>query len=279
MAVNRLKYGYLSYEDMLVRLNEGKLDAYDLVFEKNTKECFVITPELIPSPIVSRVRVFNSVSEANEALNTSIDTYAGQIVSVIVKGVHKGYIVNKNNDVFEAVPLSSFDGEIDYNTIGNKPIVNLVGTLDSPIVLSTIENGVYSVKGQYKIAPNDTTVFLNSTANICMVEHTEGGKIHVKRVSTSEIKDYEVVDDVVTSYAYVTEKHLAEHGYATIEYVKEYVDSKFAEVNFVTEEVVETLIDEKVSTVMAESVETLVETKIDEKIQETSEDDITALFQ
>lgn len=279
MAVNRLKYGYLSYEDMLVRLNEGKLDAYDLVFEKNTKECFVITPELVPSPIVSRVRIFNSVSEANEVLNTSIDTYAGQIISVIVKGVHKGYIVNQVDGVFEAVPLSSFDGEIDYNTIGNKPVVNLVGTLDSPIVLSTMENGVYSVKGQYKIAPNDATVFLNSTANICMVEHTDDGKTHVKRVATNEIKDYEVVEDAVASYGYVTEKELAEHGYATQEYVQAYFDERFAGINFVTEEQVEAIVHDKVSVALADTINTIVDTKIDEKLQETSADDIAALFQ
>lgn len=275
----RMKYGYLSYADMMTKIQDGILDVHDIVFAKDTKECFIITPELTPSPVVSRVRIFNSVSEANELLNTYSDTYAGQIVSIIVKGTHKGYIVNQIDGVFEAVPLSSFDGEIDYNTIGNKPVVNLVGTLDSPIVLSTMENGVYSVKGQYKIAPNDATVFLNSTANICMVEHTDDGKTHVKRVAINEIKDYEVVEDAVISYGYVTEKELAEHGYATQEYVQAYFDERFAGINFVTEEQVETIVNNKLSSVLEDTIDTIVDTKIDEKLQETSADDIAALFQ
>lgn len=270
----RMKYGYLSYADMMTKIQDGILDVYDLVFEKDTKECFIITPELVPSPVISRIRIFNSVSEANELLNTYSDTYAGQIVSIIVKGIHKGYIVNEVDGVFQAVPIGLADGEIDYNTIGNRPIISMVGEIGAPIVLSELENGVYAVTGQYKIAPEDATIFSVSTAVICIVDHADDGTTHIKKVQSSEIKDYEVINGIVTTISYVTEKDLAEHGYAT----KAYVDEKLAEVDFVTTENVAAIVDEKVAEAVSTTVESMIDAKIDEKMQETSEEDITALF-
>lgn len=270
----RMKYGYLSYADMMTKIQDGILDVYDLVFEKDTKECFIITPELVPSPVISRIRIFNSVSEANELLNTYSDTYAGQIVSIIVKGIHKGYIVNEVDGVFQAVPIGLADGEIDYNTIGNRPIINVVGEIGAPIILSELENGVYSVTGQYKISPEDLTTFSVSTAIIFIVDHDDNGTTHIKKVQSSEIKDYEVVDGIVTTISYVTEKDLAKHGYAT----QAYVDEKLAEVNFVTAENVDAIVDEKVAEAVSTTVESMIDAKIDEKMQETSEEDIAALF-
>lgn len=270
----RMKYGYLSYADMMTKIQDGILDVHDIVFAKDTKECFIITPELTPSPVVSRVRIFNSVSEANELLNTYSDTYAGQIVSIIVKGTHKGYIVNESDGVFQAVPLGLADGEIDYNTIGNRPIINVVGEIGSPIVLSELKNGIYAVTGQYKIAPEDATIYSVSTAVICIVDHADNGSTHIKKVQSSGIKDYEIVDDVVTAINYITERDLVEYGYAT----RAYVEEKLAEVNFVTAENVDTIVDEKVAEVVSTTVESMIDAKIDEKMQEASEEDITALF-
>lgn len=275
----RMKYGYLSYADMITKIQDGILDVYDIVFSKDTKECFIVTPDLIPSPVISRVRIFNSVSEANELLNTYSDTYAGQIVSIIVKGAYKGYIVNENDGVFNAVPIGMADGEIDYNTIGNRPIINMVGEIGAPIVLSELENGVYAVTGQYKIAPEDATVFSVSTAVICIVDHADDSATHIKKVQSSEIKDYKIVDGIVTSVGYITERDLVEYGYAS----QAYVDEKLAEINFVTADNISSIVDEvvdaKVAEVMATTVESMIDAKIDEKMQEASEEDITALFQ
>ena len=45
----RVKFGYLSYEDMLQRISDKKLNAYDFVFGKDTREYYTIKGERVRS--------------------------------------------------------------------------------------------------------------------------------------------------------------------------------------------------------------------------------------
>ena len=152
----RARFGYLLYDEMLLRIEEGKLDSYDVVYTKDTRQCFVITPELEPMAIHSRVYVFGSVNEAVESLNTSNDTYIGQVISILDGEVYRGYIVNKGNDgKYFVTPLYEHPTEIDYDTLGNKPIENKTGTYNNPVILRDLETGLYNVVGKYKITSTE----------------------------------------------------------------------------------------------------------------------------
>lgn len=50
--VNRSKFAYLTYADMIDKLNNGILDAYDRVIctDLNYKQ-YIISPDLVPTPL------------------------------------------------------------------------------------------------------------------------------------------------------------------------------------------------------------------------------------
>lgn len=272
---NRAKFGYLTKADMLSRIAEGQLDAYDIVFTKDSKETYIITENLEPSALSSKVYVFDSVTEAEEALNTATDTYAGQIVSVLYKDTYRGYIVNQQNDLYYLIPLYATPEPIDYDTLGNRPIINMVGTFDTPIVISKLETGLYSVKGQYTIAPDISTKYSSATGTLFMVEHSNDGKTYMKKISADDIVQYVVSGGVTKSNVYVTKEYLDSHGFATVSYV----DEKIAGLDYVTKEESQIYIDQQINQTLSSNIEQQVDIAIEKKIVETSDEHIEELFE
>lgn len=271
---NRAKFGYLTREDMITRIADGQLDAYDIVFTKDTKETYIVTENLQPSALKSKVYVFENVTAAEEALNVASDTYVGQIVSVLYKDTYRGYIVNQQNDLYYLVPLYATPEPIDYNTLGNRPIINVVGTLDIPIMVSELETGLYSIKGQYTIAPDIYTKYSSAIGTLFMVEQSNDGKTYMKKIDTGDIINYVVSDGTTTVNVYVTKEYLDSHGFAT----EKYVDERIAGLNFVTKTEIEDYIDRQINDSLSATIEEQVNTAINNKIGETSEESIEGLF-
>ena len=271
---NRAKFGYLTQADMLLRIAEGQLDAYDIVFTKDSKETYIITENLEPSALRSKVYVFDSVTAAEEALNAALDTYVGQIVSVLYKDTYRGYIVNQKNDLYYLIPLYATPEPIDYDTLGNRPIINMVGTFDAPIVISKLETGLYSIKGQYTIAPDISTKYSSATGTLFMVEQSNDGKTYIKKISARDIIQYVVSGGVTKSDAYVTKEYLDSHNFATTTYVAE----KIASFKYVTKEESETYINQQINQTLTTNIEEQVDIAIDEKFVETSDELIEDLF-
>ena len=134
-----VKLAYLTYDDMLKNLESGEIDQYDVIFSRDRLVTYLISENLKPIEFRSRVYVFSSVDEAEEKLNTSTDTYVGQVVSILYKNRFRGYIVNTVDDKFTVAPLWEHPDQIDYDTLGNRPIVNIEGTLDNPIIVSELD--------------------------------------------------------------------------------------------------------------------------------------------
>lgn len=271
---NRAKFGYLTQEDMLLRIAEGQLDAYDIVFTKDSKETYIITENLEPSALRSKVYVFDSVTAAEEELNAASDTYVGQIVSVLYKDTYRGYIVNQKNDLYYLIPLYATPEPIDYDTLGNRPIINMVGTFDAPIVVSQLDSGLYSIKGQYTIAPDISTKYSSATGTLFMVEKSNDGTIYIKKISADDIIQYVVSGGVTKTNVYVTKDYLDSHGFATISYV----DEKIAGLDFLTKEETETYINQQINQSFDTNIEEKVNLAIEEKFVETSDELIEDLF-
>ena len=274
----RVKFGYLSYEDMLQRISDNKLNAYDFVFGKDTREYYIISPDLQPISIKSKIHVFNSVKEAEDSLNQNADTYTGQLVAILDNGVYRGHIVNKtvtrNTNAYTVTPLYENPNQIDYNELNNIPIVNLVGTLDNMIIVKDLASNTYKIKGNYKIAPDDETIYLSTDGDILIVNSSSSNTL-VKKITTDSIVDFKINgSNAVITNNYVTQKYLEDNGYITSDGVdlkilalKESIDKDIeGYVKDIIDNQLDTLIDDKLSK------------KLDELITETTSEEVTDLF-
>mgnify|MGYP006874638509 CR=1 FL=1 len=258
----RVKFLYLTYEDMLQRIQNGAIDQNDVIFGKDTRETYIISNDLIPVPMRSKVYVFNSVPDANTALNTNTDTYKGQIVSVLNGDKYTAYIVNQDpNGVYFATALSSEN--VDYNTLGNRPIKNLIGTLDSPIMVSNLDTGMYKVKGQYKIFSSDVTTYLSTDGDLFIIETPDAEKF-IKRFTKDTIQDYVISDGGVEKRTYVTDKYLTDNGYSTTAYV----DSKFTAFEESIRQDIQTYVEQTVEQVIEQKVDEIIDERLDAKLDE-----------
>ena len=136
-------------------------------------------------------------------------------------------------------------GDGDYDTLKNIPIINLTGTDEEPILLNTLETGLYRLNGIYRVnasgidktqAENRLTIvkrvsgndiylqMLNPQGNIVEFYHiTEVDTLH-KEVALSNLA---TVQDIPTKVSelendskYITEAELKTFGYATEEFVR-----------------------------------------------------------
>jgi len=272
----RAKFGYLNYEAMLINISQEtnpkkKLDAYDLNFTPDTRECYIIAPDLTPWAIKSKVYTFTSVESAIEQLRQNTDTYPGQIIAIQVAEKYRGYIVNAVSDGWEVSPLSEHAEDIDYDTLGNKPIINLIGTLDNPIVAEELESGIYKIKGQYTISCQLETVFLSASDTLLIIKHEEN-QTSIKKITADEITDYSIKDDGFSISTVITSDFIK--GYAT----KDYVDNKIAALDVITRDEVESYIQQAVNNVFDSTLDKGIDQKLDEKLQNVGESEIDTLF-
>lgn len=268
----RAKWAYLSYNSIQGKIDEGVLDSYDIIYTSDTHENLIISPNLELIPIKSKVYVFSSVDEANTQLNINTDTYVGQIVSILNGDVCKGYIVNKNTDGSYYVDAITAD-EIDYNTLGNRPIENIIGTLDEMVIITTLPSGLYKVKGQYKISDLEETTYLSVDGDLFLIENN-----HIKRITKDTINNYTINNGVIIKETYVTDEYLLAQGYTTTDYVDTKVaaleESIRTDIESYVESTVEDIITQKVDIIIDERLDV----KLEEKIQPISSEDVTELF-
>lgn len=270
----RVKFGYLSRNEMFERVSDGRLNEYDIVFTKDTFETYIISENLTPISLKSKVYTFNSRTAAIQQLNKNTDTYEGQIVSIANGDIYEGYIVNKVSNSYTVTPLS-LSSSIDYDTLGNKPIVNLVGESDNPLIISSLNNGTYSISGHFKIANNDVTTHLNPNVTIFIIENNDDVTF-IKEISTKEIVDYEVTNEHTTVVEqYITNEFLKENGYATTSYV----DGKIVALDFIRREEMFEYVDGIFKSFVDEQLIPIVDDRIDKKIIGATEKQIHSLFE
>lgn len=258
----RVKFGYLYYDEIPTRIENGDIDVNDIIFTRDTHETLIISEDLSLVPMKSKVYVFNSVADANTALNTNADTYKGQIVSILNNDKYSAYIVNQDpNGVYFATALSA--DNIDYNTLGNRPIENLVGTLDSPIMIGNLDTGMYKVKGQYKISSTDITTYLSTDGDLFIIEVSATEKF-IKRFTKDTIQDYVISDSGVEKKVYVTDKYLIDNGYSTTTYV----DSKLTAFEETIRQDIQTYVEQTVEQVIEQKVDEIIDERLDAKLDE-----------
>lgn len=230
MADNRVKYAYLNYDDIQERIKNGDIDEYDIVFTKDTHEQYFLREDLSLVNIKARIYRFDSVAIAIEQLNSNTDTYEGQIVAIADNdlGVYHGYIVNKSGDKYTVLSIADSGTVIDYDALSHQPIINKKGTLSDTLIVGNLDNGFYSVSGEYKIFEEHITSFSTSTEHLFAVEVKEDVK-YVKEISAEKITTYTLSDGVVSVQETVTTDFLDENGYMT----EEEFDAKIVALDFI----------------------------------------------
>ncbi|RHP45341.1 hypothetical protein [Clostridium sp. AF32-12BH] len=273
-AKNRSRYGYLNLTDIQDRIDSGKLDAYDLIYTKDTHECYILTEDLEQVPIKSRVYQFPTEEEALLYLNAATDTYEGQLVAIKKKNRYKAYIVNKDDeDLWCVTLLSDVDEQIDYNTLGNRPIVNLEGSLAEPIMVGNLDNGIYSVKGQYRIFESVETVFQSSENHIFLVDKTDA-ETHIKDISAHRITDYSLVGEEIKKEEMVTSAYLAENNYVT----DDALDKKLQALDYISQTEAKEYIESVVTNYLDAKLDESIDKKLDEKIAIAEDSAIDEMF-
>ena len=252
--IKRSRLSFQKYDIIEDYINQKKLDAYDIVYTTDTHENVVIDADLNIVPIRSRVYRFTDITSANLSLNKSSDTYEGQIVAILQENDEKysGYIVNKNKvGEFYVSPLSE-SGQIDYDSLGNKPVINKIGTLNSPITVDQLEDGIYKIRGQYKLTESAITIYLSSNDNFFLVK-TENDITYIKKISAMDITDYTVNSDGSISASTIPTTKILKN-YAT----KSYVDDKIAALDLLTKDDVTTYVADIINNTIDEKIETKV---------------------
>ncbi len=275
-SYQRSKFTNVKRDDIEKLINKGILDSNDIVYTSDSHENILIGDDLSINPVRSKIYRFLDANDAEKKLNEQTDTYSGQLVAILTDNKYEAYIVNKNNnDKFVVSKVSDDNKTIDYNTLGNKPIENLTGTLDNVIVVADLNQGIYAIKGQYKICSDDITTYLSANENIFIVSENDDSTISVKKITSSEITDYIISENQIKSqYSIATKEWVKEQGYIT----DVTLNDKIAALNYITKKEVE----EYVSQVIINDIDPLIDEKITKRLNESfftvKEADITNLF-
>ena len=144
-------------------------------------------------------------------------------------------------------------------------IPEIIGTTQQPIILSLLDEGLYRVKGTYKISPTYPMITLTPIDHIVFVAK-DSEPITIKVITDSMITDYEVTgEDVTFVNNYATYKYVSDN-YATILYV----DTKVAALEAQIEQIIETFHDKVVE---------IVDERMNETLDNIPEEYINNLFE
>lgn len=153
---------------------------------------------------------------------------------------------------------------LSYNTLTDIPITNLTGSLSKVINVSSLNDGVFKIKGQFMIGGNHTTIQSSSTDCFFIVSHDDT-QISITQLCGKSIQIYFIQKDgSYVSDRYITEKWITEQDFITSANVKDYVRE------IVTDTVVQ---------IIDETLDERLDIALESKIGGINSDDIKKIFQ
>lgn len=220
MASLTTKFAVANHSDIQSLIDKGLLSYPTYVFCRDTNTMVFIDK----NTQMQDIKGFNQASIiAVEELPTE-DILNNTLY--ICNGV--GYL--SINDVLVPVfkDISENTDTSSYDNLSNIPIVNKRGTMVSPIILSDLDTGCYSVSGQYQIGGNLTTTYVPSSNVIVLVE-LDGTSKYITRIDGKKVVVYTVALETteVVSDEYATQLWVSAHGYATENYVNQAIEDLY----------------------------------------------------
>lgn len=278
MYQNHSKFVYTNKDKIQGAINDGILNANDVVICEDTKEMVIILDDSTLFHVRNRIPIFTDLNSAIQNINSDSGSYAGEIIAILneVSGKYEAYIVNLTlNNSYTVTPLSVTDNTIfDYNTLGNRPIENLYGDDPSnPIILDSLSSGIYKINGNYKISDTNETIYSSMSDNLFIISH-EGNFTTIKKIGTNITNYFIDEKGVINSTEIATVQYLEENGYIT----QNDLDEKFEALDCITrndaEEYIDQIIREYVESIVSESVAN----ELDLLLEDCNETELVNLF-
>ena len=243
MAKPKSKLAYLSYDQIQPRIDSGQLDQYDLIYEKSQHLLYIIDKDMNIVPVTSRIDSYQSEASAIEALNSKTDTYEGQIVNILINGKYIPYTVNKDSSAVVDTYYVTRIGIDDYNDLINKPVENIVATQE--VILSELDDGIYSLVGNYRISDQDTTHRMITSKEFVIKETATDEDnieyIHITEISGKSIKNYICTDVNLIEDRYVLFSELGNEVEDIIQVEVPQMIDEYVQTNQATDEDIENL--------------------------------------
>lgn len=167
-------------------------------------------------------------------------------------------------DLADKTTVVDYINSLSYNDLSDVPIVDKVGTLSNIITVSTLNDGVYKIKGQFMIGGTQTTVHSSANDTFFIVSHSDAG-VAITQLQANTIKVYFMNSDgTFHTDRYITEQWISEQDFISAATVKDYVKEIIADT-------VKQLIDE--------TLDERLDIALDNKIGGLTSDDIKTIFQ
>ncbi len=155
---------------------------------------------------------------------------------------------------------------LSYNNLSDKPIINLIGSLNAPVYISSLDDGIYKIKGQFIIGGSSVTVQSSSEDIFFLVSHDPevNKKMTITKIQGTSIVLYFLDSDgTFRTDKYITKNWIDSQNFMSADSVKEYVNQ------IITETVVE-IIDQQ--------LDIKLDSALEKKISGISAEDLNNIF-
>lgn len=155
---------------------------------------------------------------------------------------------------------------LSYNTLSDKPIVNMIGSLNAPVYITSLEDGIYKIKGQFIIGGANTTVNSSPEDTFFLVSHDPDiqNKMTITKIQGGSITLYFLESDgTFRTDRYITEEWVKAQNFMSANSAKEYITQA---------------IQETVSDVIDQTLDGKLDSALDKKLGSISTEELNNIF-
>lgn len=155
---------------------------------------------------------------------------------------------------------------LSYNTLSDKPIVNMIGSLNAPVYITSLEDGIYKIKGQFIIGGSNTTVNSSPEDTFFLVSHDPDiqNKMTITKIQGGSITLYFLESDgTFRTDRYITEEWVKSQNFMSANSAKEYITQA---------------IQETVSDVIDQTLDEKLDSALDKKLGGISTEELNNIF-
>ena len=141
---------------------------------------------------------------------------------------------------------------LSYRKLTDKPIEYLIGSLTVPVTISTLDVGIYKIKGQFIIGGNSTTVHSSADEVFFLVSHDED----THGTSITQFKGNSILLYFIQQDGdYVTDKYVNDQNFMSADSAKQFIQEQL-------ELTVSELVDKKIDEALDKKIGGLESTDI-----------------
>lgn len=155
---------------------------------------------------------------------------------------------------------------LSYNKLSDKPIENLIGSLNAPVYISSLKDGIYKIKGQYIISQSNPTIQSSAEDVLFFISHDpelEKKMTITKMQGTSIVLYFLQTDGTYRTDKYITENWITDQNYMSADAAKEFITKT---------------IQESVADVIDQQLDEKLDSALNKKIGGISTEELTNIF-